>query len=80
MSGLYITGYHGCNCHPFKTWEECDKYHKQKVEVEQRVRRRCNGKEGAVHRIHPERGYVSVKYGNDPSDIHLEHVANLIKI
>lgn len=44
----YITGLHGCNCHPFESWEECDRANKQRFKPEQRVTERCTGKKGTI--------------------------------
>src|SRR5438105_550626 len=45
---MSITGLHGCNCHPFKTWAECDSAHKQKLKRGDVVKNRCNGKKGVI--------------------------------
>jgi hypothetical protein len=75
----YITGYYGCSCHPFSSWEECDFYHKQKLNVGDKVLNRHTSESGEVDEIH-SKGFVNVKYGERPCDIHQEHVAKLIKI
>jgi len=75
-----ITGLNGCSCHPFSSWEECNKAHRQKFKVGDPVKNRCTGHEGTIHDEVDHQGYVSVKYGKLPRDIHGEHVAQLIRI
>ena len=67
----YITGYYGCNCHPFSSWPECEAAHKQKLEVGQQVKHRCKGIVGHIEEVCNERGFVIV------SGFGMEHVANL---
>jgi len=76
----FITGLYGCSCHPFTTWGECDAFHKQKLTTGQKVKQRHTGKEGEVFKISEHKGFVTVKYGDLKSDLHQEHVANLIKL
>jgi hypothetical protein len=73
----FITGLHGCKCHPFASWKESDKAHKQKFEVGDQVINRCNKKVGFVHHICDQGGYVHVNYGNEPIDRELKHAAEL---
>lgn len=73
----YITGLYGCSCHPFPSWTECDKYHKQKLKIGQSVNHRCLGKTGVITEIMPTKNWVGVKYGNLPRDLETEHVAML---
>jgi len=75
----YITGYYGCNCHPFSSWKECRKFHNQKLKIGEKVKNRHTGKIGnvcAIHKTDPK-GFVIVKYGKHPCDQHLNHVAEL---
>ncbi len=74
-----IKGYYGCYCHPFESWEECEKFHKQKISNGTKVKNRHSGKIGIVIRQETQRGFVIVKYGPNPCDEHLEHVSELIK-
>lgn len=74
---MMITGYYGCSCHPFQTWEECKAAHDQKLGVGVPVRNRCTGGEGVVDEATDNRGFCIVKYGPLPRDLHLEHVAGL---
>lgn len=79
----YITGYHGCSCHPFKTWEESKFFHKQKLKVGDRVKNRHTGKIGYIAEVdNAEGNYYIVKFGTRgvSSDYELEHGAILIKI
>ena len=81
MSTEYkITGYYGCDCHPFATWEECKAAYKQKFEVGQKVRHRHKEKEGIIDTVLPDKGFVIVKYGKLQSDRILAHVQQLIKL
>jgi hypothetical protein len=75
-----ITGLYGCSCHPFNSWEECDKYHKQKFEVGDPVTQRHTGRSGSIHQLHETKGFVIVKYGPLPKNLELEHVAMLQKL
>lgn len=75
--GRYITGYYGCSCHPFASWEECTRAHKQKLKVGQVVQHRCLRTIGVVHQDTDGQGFCLVKYGPEPCDIHQEHVALL---
>ncbi|WP_394992636.1 hypothetical protein [Emticicia sp.] len=73
----YITGLYGCSCHPFPSWMECDKYHKQRFKVGQSVTHRCLGRVGIVIEIMATKNWVSVRYGDLPRDLETEHVAML---
>ena len=75
-----IKGLNGCSCHPFTSWEECNKAHRQKFKVGDSVKNRCTGSVGTIYNEVDHQGYVSVKYGKFPRDIHGEHVAQLIRI
>lgn len=55
--GPYITGYYGCKCHPFKSWDECNKLHRQRFKIGDLVMNRCNGKIGAITEINKEHPY-----------------------
>lgn len=80
MKKPFITGYNGCSCHPFRSWDESDFFHNQKFEIGDNVKNRCRGITGTIFCVCDTRGFVIVKYGELPRDRHLEHVANLIKI
>jgi len=75
-----ITGLNGCSCHPFLSWDECKKAHRQKFKVGDPVKNLCSGRDGTINKVEKQSGYVSVKYGPIPRDIEGEHVAQLIKI
>lgn len=78
----YITGISGCKCHPFKSWEECEKAHKQKFNIGDNVQNRHTLELGTVDYVYPDpvdKGYVTVKYGPLERDKHMENVAMLIK-
>lgn len=74
-----ITGYYGCGCHPFASWEESTAAHSQVFDIDQPVRQRHTGRIGKVSEICKEAGpgWVIVKYGDKPCDHELEHVACL---
>ncbi len=80
MKAPEIIGLYGCYCHPFKSWEECNFYHNQKLSIGEPVQNRHTNDIGNIHDICKETGFVTVKYGEKQSDIHLEHVAGLIRI
>ncbi len=76
-----ITGLYGCICHPYASWDECDHEHNKKLVVGQKVKQRHNGKVGVIHLVNEEnKHFCTVKFGPKPSDLHLEHAANLIFI
>ena len=76
----FITGYYGCPCHPFCSWAECDKYHKQKLNAGDKVYNRHTNIEGEVIQNSDSKGFCIVKYGPFRCNEHLEHVAVLVKI
>jgi hypothetical protein len=78
MSGKIITGYYGCRCHPFESWDECERAHNQMFNVGDRVRSRHTGILGEVSKICEEKGFVIVKEGDRECDHVLNHVACLI--
>jgi hypothetical protein len=80
MSKPFITGLYGCNCHPFESWAECDKAHRQKLSVGDIVSDRCTGKFGPVDEVLEEHFYI-VKLGTDgvERDYELCHAAELVK-
>ena len=80
MNKTIITGYYGCSCHPYSSWEECEKLHKQRVAIGQSVQQRHTECFGIVHLLHEEKDWCMVKYGDLPRDLHLENVANLLII
>lgn len=63
-------GLYGCYCHPFESWDECKKFNKQKVNVGDIVKHRCNGKVGEV--LKAEGKWIYYKEHG------LEHVSNVI--
>lgn len=76
-----ITGYHGCSCHPFESWEECEKAHKRKFKPGQRVKVRHTGEMGSVIEKADDDPYwwkILVDPGTKQSDIRVAHSANLI--
>ena len=75
-----IKGLNGCSCHPFISWEECNKAHRQKFKVGESVKNRCTGNTGTIYNEVDSQGYVAVKYGKYPREIHDEHVAQLIRL
>lgn len=77
-----ITGYFGCSCHPFLSWEECDKMHKQKFTPGQKVKNRCTGRIGVINKKCDDDGpyWYEIKYGPIPKDLQIEHAAKLIKL
>jgi hypothetical protein len=77
---VLITGYHGCSCHPYSSWAECNKLHGQKMQIGEKVQQRHTGELGVVHELYENKIWCIVKYGDLPRDHHLENVASLIKI
>ena len=76
-----ISGLHGCVCHPYSSWAECNKLHNQKMQVGEKVQNRHTNEIGIVHEYpRDNRFWCLVKYGDLQRDIHLENVANLIKL
>lgn len=81
-------GLHGCSCHPFNDWKDCDYHHKKKVVIGDKVENRHTQEKGIVHEIYFDKnpkgkkvnGFVVVNYGNGrkKSDYHLEHIAMLL--
>jgi len=80
MSDRPEIGYYGCDCHNFATEAEWKIAYNQKLSTGDKVRRRCRGIEGEIVENLPERGFVIVRYGPLQSDLHLEHVEQLIKL
>lgn len=76
VNSIAITGQHGCNCHPFKTWAECDSAHRQKLKRGDIVKNRCNGRKGIIEKVEPNL-YYKVKYGRGRSTYVLDHSAQL---
>ena len=74
-----ITGYYRCSCHPFNSWDELKKAQKQVLKPGDKVKHACTGVEFEVIK-HLERGYYSIKCGDRPCDIHMDHIECLIKI
>lgn len=73
-----ITGFYGCSCHPFDSWEACDKAHNQKFIVGELVKNRCTGEVGDIYQICEEKGFYIVKYGELERDKRLQHAAELM--
>lgn len=81
----YVTGPYGCSCHPFNDWDECNRVHRQKYKVGDKVKNRCNlwkgkrYKEAIIGTVikDVEDGYYIVKYGPNRSDECLIHAANI---
>ena len=80
MNKQVIIGLYGCYCHSFNTWEECNIAHNQILTIGQPILNRHTGLTGEVATICKKKGFVIVKYGENPCDMHLEHVASLIKL
>lgn len=76
---MKIIGLYGCYCHPYESWEDCEKMHKQKLSIGALVKQRHSGAQGEVFRYLGS-GFYTVKYGPKPSDEHLEHAANLVNV
>ena len=75
------TGLYGCYCHPFNSWVECVRAHKQIFTIGQKVKNRHSDKEGFIIRtVEDSKYFWIVKYGSFPKDEHLQHSANLILI
>lgn len=77
---MSITGLYCCNCHPFNSWEECEKAVKQQFEIGCKVQQRHTGKKGEIYAKKEKKGYYLVKYGDKKSDIELEHAAMLVPV
>jgi hypothetical protein len=76
-----IIGLYGCQCHPYKDWNECKLFHFQKLEIGDKIKNRCTGKEGEIFKKYQEhKFFYTVKYGPLESDKQLEHSAQLIKL
>lgn len=72
-------GLYGCYCHPFKNWEEHDKFYTQRLTPGQKVKIRCSGKEGELIKKTGS-GFWEIKTGELARDLISEHTQNLIKI
>lgn len=91
-----IQGFYGCNCHPFKSWEDLKFYEKQKFVFGDKVKHRCGGRKGIIlgnsKTMHYpsdlsdeasqviNKNWYSIKYGELPKDHQIIHVSNAIKI
>lgn len=77
-----IIGLNGCYCHPFKNWEECERFHNQKLKKGDAVINRCSGKKGFIYEAGSTRGDYIVNYEPClvPSDRTLEDAASLVLI
>lgn len=76
---LYITGYHGCSCHPFRNWKESNARHKQKFTLGAKVRNRCTGEYGEITEVSGNNYYlVDYTFEDKASDNQLEHAAMLL--
>lgn len=77
--GSLPTGLYGCPCHPFRSWEEHDKFYTQKLSPGMKVKIRHSGKEGEILKK-LTLGFWSIKTGPIPRDIIQEHTQNLIQL
>lgn len=77
--GSLPTGLYGCRCHPFKNWEEHDKFYTQKLSPGMEVKIRCSGKKGVIIQK-MALGFWWIKTGKNPSDTIQEHTQNLIQL
>jgi len=82
MEEYIIKGLWGCCCHPFASWDECDKMQKQKFTPGEKIKNRCTGKLGEIisKDIDTTNNFWIVKYGKKPKDIHVHHASMLLKI
>ena len=74
-------GYYGCNCHPFRTFQEYKKFLNQKIEIGAKYKVRHTGVECIVTAINPA-GHISVFVApyDCPRCNQSVHKQNLIKI
>jgi hypothetical protein len=72
----YITGSHGCKCHPFTSWKICELFHKRKFNPGDGVLNRCTRSMGTVIGINDN--YYIVRYGKRVEDF--EHPAQLFPL
>ena len=79
---MSVIGLFGCYCHPFKNWEEHDKFHKQKIEIGAKYKIRHTGEECIVKGFSEDARYIKIFVA--PYDCarcnQIEHKSNLIKI
>ncbi len=75
---MKVSGLWGCDCHPFKDYQESQKAKNKKLPIGTKVKNRCTQQKGSVCEICEQKGYVIVKYGQLPKHHHLEHKQNLI--
>lgn len=78
-----VIGINGCDCHPFKDWDEHDFFMKQKIEIGEKYIIRCGGKECIVKGFDKEfKEFVHVFV--EPYDCErcneTKHKSNLIKL
>lgn len=69
---LYITGYHGCKCHPFNNWDECIAAEKKKFEPGEVATHRCHNIPVNITKGEGGNYYYSDNFG-------LVHAQELIK-
>jgi len=78
---MNVIGLHGCYCHPFESWEDHNKFHRQKITVGMIVKNRCTQEFSEVISLKDIHGYVTVNVF--PQDckrcITIEHYSNLIQ-
>jgi hypothetical protein len=67
---LFITGLHGCKCHPFNNWEENKKYATRKFKVGDAVQHRCFGNTDTIKEVVGSNFYNLTSFG-------LEHATQL---
>ena len=80
---MKITGYYGCNCHPFESLDELKKFQNQKIEVGAKYRIRHSGIECVAKgfdKEFPEFVKVFVQPYDCPRCNQIEHKSNLIKL
>lgn len=77
----FITGYHGCKCHPFKSWDELKSFTNKKLTEGLKFKNRCNGNIGIITKIN-KTGHIDVTYepGNLPMHNQSIHKTNIILI
>lgn len=83
MKGNVIIGLHGCSCHPFDSWYEHDKFHNQKIEIENEYIIRHSGLRCIVKgflKEFPNYVEIIVEPFDCPRCNQIEHKSNLIKV
>lgn len=91
-----IQGYYGCDCHPFKSWEDLKYHQKKKLKPGDIVKHRCTQREGVIlgntkETVYPsnlkepsyeitKKNWYEIKYGELPKDHEIINVENAIII